>query len=85
MFITKHHPSVQKHAHEEGTTLSTPDSDLMKVDEAAAFIGVSRPTMYRLAYENPKILKNYKRGRWRVFEAAGVRRFAELRKERTQL
>ena len=63
----------------------TETPELLKVDEAAAVIGVSRPTMYRLAYENPKLLVNYKRGRWRVFEAAGVHKFAAMRRELTQL
>jgi excisionase family DNA binding protein len=58
---------------------------LLKVDAAAELIGVSRPTVYRLAREYPKELRNFKHGRYRVFERAAVMRFVEARKHLTQL
>ena len=61
------------------------DTPHLKVDEAAALVGVSRPTMYRLAREYPRDLRNWKHGRWRVFDKASVERFAKHRKELTQL
>lgn len=59
--------------------------DVLKVDEAAAIIGCARPTVYRLAREYPRELKNYKLGRYRVFDKAAVERFARARRELTQL
>lgn len=59
--------------------------DVLKVDDAAALVGVSRPSLYRLAREYPRELKNYKLGRYRVFEKNAVERFARARKELTQL
>lgn len=58
---------------------------MLKVDEAAAVVGVSRPTMYRLAREHPTVLRNFKLGRYRVFERDGVERMARARRELTQL
>jgi len=59
--------------------------DVLKVDEAAAVVGVSRPTMYRLAGEYPKDLPNWKLGRYRVFDRAKVERFAAARRVLQQL
>jgi len=59
--------------------------DVLKVEDAARLVGVSRPTLYRLAREYPKDLPNWKRGRWRVFDRARVEKFARARRELTQL
>lgn len=60
-------------------------SDHIRIDEAAEVIGVSRPAMYRLARTYPRDLRNWKWGRYRVFDRAQVIRFAEKRRELTQL
>jgi excisionase family DNA binding protein len=58
---------------------------VMKVEDAAKLVGVSRPSLYRLAREYPRELKNFKFGRYRVFDKAAVERFARARKDLTQL
>jgi excisionase family DNA binding protein len=59
------------------TTLTT--------DEAAQAIGVSRPTLYKYAREHPRLLRNWRQGKRRLFDADGVKKFLAMSRELTQL
>lgn len=65
--------------------MNTKPADLLTVEEVCAELGVSKPTLYKYAREYPRWLKNHRRGRRRMFDADGVRKFQTEHRNLTQL
>jgi excisionase family DNA binding protein len=65
--------------------VNTEATQLLTVEEVCRELGVSKPTLYKYAREYPRWLTNHRRGRRRVFDAAGVKQFQREYKTLTQL
>lgn len=50
-----------------------------------ALLGISRPTLYRYAREHPKVLRNFRQGKRRLFDREGVLTFKRRHQDTTQL
>lgn len=65
--------------------MTTAPADLLTVEQVCEALGISKPTLYKYAREYPRWLKNHRRGRRRVFDADGVRKFQTEIRNLTQL
>jgi excisionase family DNA binding protein len=65
--------------------VTKPAAAPLTIEEACAELGVSKPTLYKLAREYPRWLKNHRLGRRRMFDRDGIERFQREIRNITQL
>jgi excisionase family DNA binding protein len=65
--------------------VTKPNARPLTVEEACAELGVSKPTLYKLAREYPRWLKNHRLGRRRMFDRDGIQQFQREYRNPTQL